>query len=422
MIIFPAIDLRQGRCVRLRQGDPDAETVFGEDPAAMARHWAGQGAEWLHVVNLDGALDATSDQLNALDRPTTIKIQHPGSDKPVGPREELVRTLPINLQRSVEIREAVDIPIQFGGGLRTLGDIRLALELGADRVVLGTVAIENPGLVNEAILSWGGERIVVGIDARDGYVATHGWQQISDIDVVDLGHQMQAIGVKRVVYTDIGRDGMLSGVNVEATARLGDVTGLHVIASGGVAGIEDIELLKDVEHFDIEGVITGQAIYTGALDLAEAIELGHRPLEARSAGIIPFRSGENGPEFLILYNWYYELWEFPRTPVVGREGLVEAATRGALEVAGQKILTFHEDCRSTLEYVANVRDYEIQHTVVYYLAEVDAAAEVALGDENHCEAQWCDYQRTWELLTETAPMLLPALDRAASCLNNHTTD
>lgn len=333
-----------------------------------------------------------------------------------------MRSLPINLQRLVEIREAVDIPIQFGGGLRTLDDIRLALELGADRVVLGTVAIENPGLVNEAILTWGGERIVVGIDARDGYVATHGWQQISDIDVVDLGHQMQAIGVKRVVYTDIGRDGMLSGVNVEATARLGDVTGLHVIASGGVAGIEDIELLKDVEHFDIEGVITGQAIYTGALDLAEAIEVGHRPLESRSAGIIPFRAGESGPEFLILYNWYYELWEFPRTPVVAREGLIDAATRGALEVAGQKVLTFHDDCCSTLEYVARVRDYEIQHTVVYYLAEVDAAAEVALGDENHCEAQWCDYQRTWELLTETAPMLLPALDRAASCLNNHKSD
>jgi len=421
MIIFPAIDLRQGRCVRLRQGDPGAETVFGDDPAAMARHWVSQGAQWLHVVNLDGALDATSTQLNVLDRPATIKIQHPGSDTPTGPREELMGTLPINLRRLVEIREAVDVPIQFGGGLRTLDDIRLALELGATRVVLGTVAIENPGLVSEAILTWGGDRIVVGIDARDGKVATRGWQHISDVDIVDLGHQMQAIGVKRVIYTDIGRDGMLNGVNVESAARLGDVTGLHVIASGGVAGIDDIEELKAVEHFDIEGVIVGQAIYTHALDLAEAIEVGHRPLEARSAGIIPCRMGDAGAEFLMLYNWYYELWEFPRTPVVGQENTVEAATRGAFEVAGQKILAFHEDCCSTLEYVAQVRDYEIQHTVVYYLAEVDHS-EVFLGDENHCESHWGDYSSTWELLTETAPMLLPALDRAAFCLKNRTTE
>jgi phosphoribosylformimino-5-aminoimidazole carboxamide ribonucleotide (ProFAR) isomerase/ADP-ribose pyrophosphatase YjhB (NUDIX family) len=313
------------------------------------------------------------------------------------------------------------VPIQFGGGLRTLDDIRLAIELGADRVVLGTVAIENPGLVSEAILSWGADRIVVGIDARDGKVATHGWQQISDVDIVDLGHQMQAIGVKRVIYTDIGRDGMMRGVNAESAARLGDVTGLHVIASGGVADIKDIERLKDVEHFDVEGVIIGQAIYTHALDLAEAIKIGHRQLVARSAGIIPFRMGEVGPEFLILYNWYYELWEFPRTQVVAHEDLVEAAVRGVFEMAGQRIRDFHEECCSTLEYVAQVRDYEIQHTVVYYLAEVERS-EVVLGDEDHCEAQWGDYDSTWELLTETAPMLLPALDRAVSCLDSLQTE
>ncbi len=328
-------------------------------------------------------------------------------------------TLPINLRRLAEIRKAVDVPIQFGGGLSTLGDIRLALELGADRVVLGTVAVQNPGLVSEAILTWGTDRIVVGIDARDGKVATHGWQQTSDVDIVDFGHQMQALGVKRVVYTDIGRDG--KGVNAESAARLGDVTGLHVIAGGGVAGLEDVEHLKNLEHFDIEGVITGQAIYMNNLDLAKAIEVGHRPLVARSAGIIPCRMGEEGPEYLILYNWYYELWEFPRTPVVSQEDIVEAATRGAFEVAGQRILNFHEDCCSTLEYVAQVRDYEIQHTVVYYLAEVDQS-EVVLGDENHCEAQWGDYDSTWELLTETAPMLLPALDQAAFCLSNRTAD
>lgn len=220
MIIYPAIDLRQGRCVRLRQGDPAAETVFGHDPAAMARHWVAQGAEWLHVVNLDGALGATAAQLHALHRPSNILIQHPGSRQALTPEQELAQELPINLQRLREIRRAVTVPIQFGGGLRTLDDIQLALELGADRVVLGTVAIDNPRLVSEALLRWGADRIVVGIDAREGKVATHGWQTTSSVDVIDLGHQMQALGVTCVVYTDIGRDGMLSGVNVEMTARL----------------------------------------------------------------------------------------------------------------------------------------------------------------------------------------------------------
>jgi phosphoribosylformimino-5-aminoimidazole carboxamide ribotide isomerase len=151
MIIYPAIDLRRGRCVRLRQGDPNAETVFGDDPAAMARFWVSQGAQWLHVVNLDGALGATQNQLNALHRPQNILIQHPGMTSPETPAEELRRELPINLQRLREIRAAVSAPIQFGGGLRTLEDIQLALELGADRVVLGTVAVADPGMVTEAL-------------------------------------------------------------------------------------------------------------------------------------------------------------------------------------------------------------------------------------------------------------------------------
>ena len=244
MIIFPAIDLRHGRCVRLRQGDPQAETVFGEDPAAIARHWAAQGARWLHVVNLDGALGATRAHLQALHRPNNIKIHHPGAAAPETPQQELERELPINLRRLREIRQAVTVRIQFGGGLRTIEDIQLALELGADRVVLGTVAVENRNLVSEALLRWGPERVAVGIDARDGKVATHGWQETSRIDAVDLGHQMHALGVQHVIFTDISRDGMLSGVNVEATSRFGDVTGLKVIASGGVAGLADIEALK----------------------------------------------------------------------------------------------------------------------------------------------------------------------------------
>lgn len=416
MIIYPAIDLRQGRCVRLRQGDPSAETVFGDDPAAMARHWAAQGAEWLHVVNLDGALGATQAHLNALHRPPHILIQHPGQNKPVTPTEELEQNLPINLRRLREIRQAVDIPIQFGGGLRTLEDIQLALELGADRVVLGTAAIDNPGLISEALLRWGPERIVIGIDARDGKVATHGWQTTSNVDAIELGHRMQAMGVKRVVYTDISRDGMLSGVNIEMTSRLGDVTGLKVIASGGVAGVADIETLKAHEFYNIEGVIVGQALYTGALDLAEAIRIGHQPLVRRSAGLIPFRWENGEPQFLLLYNLFFEQWQFPRGGRHRNEGDITCARREFSEEAGLPVRKVYDACRTELHYTSVIRGFEVERTIVYYLAEI-GPGEIRLGHENHCEARWVSAQEAWELLTETSPEQLPALDAALEFLS-----
>ncbi len=258
MIIFPAIDLRQGRCVRLRQGDPNAETVFGDDPVAMARKWVQQGAEWLHVVNLDGAFGESASFI--------------GSISDLSPDQ--INLLPINFQRLYAIRQAVAVPIQFGGGMRSVDDVALALALGASRVVLGTVAVRQPDIVYEALARFGPERIVVGIDARDGRVATHGWAQTSDLDAVELAGLMHAAGVQRVVYTDISRDGMLSGVNVAATVELARRSGLGVIASGGVRGLEDIEQLAPFEPDGIEGVITGQAIYTGALDLLAAIRVG----------------------------------------------------------------------------------------------------------------------------------------------------
>jgi phosphoribosylformimino-5-aminoimidazole carboxamide ribotide isomerase len=245
MIIFPAIDLRHGRCVRLRQGDPAAETVYGDDPAAMARHWAGCGAQWLHVVNLDGAL---GDQ---------------GPDA-------------LNLRRLAEIRAAVTLPIQFGGGLRTLDDVALALDLGATRVVLGTAVVQQPELAAAAVERFGAEAIVAGLDARAGLAATHGWQAGSDLHVHDLGRRLRQVGVLRAVYTDIARDGMLSGVDAEGSAELARQTGLRVIASGGVRDIEDIRRLKALADQGIEGVIVGQAIYTGSLDLAEAVAVAGR--------------------------------------------------------------------------------------------------------------------------------------------------
>ncbi len=241
MIIFPAIDLRRGRCVRLRQGDPAAETVFSDDPAFMARHWAEQGARWLHVVNLDGAL---GDQ---------------GPDA-------------LNLQRLAEMRAAVTLPIQFGGGLRTLDDVALALALGATRMVLGTAAVQNPDLARAAVERFGAEAIVAGLDARAGLVATHGWQATSGLHVHDLGRQLRQAGVLRAVYTDIARDGMLSGVDAEGSAELARQTGLRIIASGGVRDLDDIRRLKVLADQGIEGVIVGQAIYTGSLDLRQAID------------------------------------------------------------------------------------------------------------------------------------------------------
>ncbi len=251
MIIFPAIDLRRGRCVRLQQGDPNAETVYGDDPASMARHWVSHGAEWLHVVNLDGAF---------------------GEAVPAGGAATELSLLPINLQRLAQMRSAVTVPIQFGGGLRTLADVALALDLGATRVVLGTVAVQQPTLVQEAIARFGADRIVVGIDARDGYVATHGWQELSNTEAVALAIAMKEAGVKRVVYTDISRDGMLQGVNVAATAELARRSGLRVIASGGVHSVADIQALRQVAGDGIEGVIIGQALYQGALKLSQALE------------------------------------------------------------------------------------------------------------------------------------------------------
>jgi phosphoribosylformimino-5-aminoimidazole carboxamide ribotide isomerase len=239
MILFPAIDLRRGQVVRLRQGDPAAQTLYGDDPAEVARRWRGLGAAWLHVVNLDGAFGDAQD-------------------------------VPANLRCLAAISSATGLPIQFGGGVRTLADISRALELGAARVVLGTAAVRDPELVVQALAQFGAGRVVVGIDARDGMVAVQGWQTVTDIPAPELARRMAGQGVQRVVYTDIRRDGMLAGAAVAATAALAR-GGLRVIASGGVASLADITALAEHEQEGIEGVIIGQALYSGAIDLREAL-------------------------------------------------------------------------------------------------------------------------------------------------------
>jgi len=230
MIVIPAIDLRGGKCVRLLHGDFSHETVYGDDPVAMARHWAEAGAAILHVVDLDGAAAGSPRQT------------------------ELIAA----------ICAAIPIPVEVGGGLRTLADIDVTFAAGAHRVVLGTAAIENPALVTAALAAHGPERIVLGLDARDGYVATGGWLEMSNVRAVDLARAMAARGVRHVVATDIARDGARTGPNVEFLAEIA-TSGLAVIASGGVKDRRHLELLVTVPG--VEAVITGTALYTGDLIL-----------------------------------------------------------------------------------------------------------------------------------------------------------
>jgi phosphoribosylformimino-5-aminoimidazole carboxamide ribotide isomerase len=244
MIIFPAIDLRGGRCVRLRQGDPAQETVFSDNPVEVAQGWAATGAEWLHIVNLDGAFES---RLGRLDSP--------------------------NISMLREILTNVELGVQFGGGIRSMDDMDLLLEMGVDRLILGTSALQNRDLVAQAAGEFGAEAVMVGIDTRGGKVATHGWTKVSQLDPVDFGRRVYQMGISRVLYTDISRDGTLEGVNVAATARLAKETGLLVIASGGVASLNDVRALRACEPAGVEGAIIGSALYTGALDLAQAIRV-----------------------------------------------------------------------------------------------------------------------------------------------------
>jgi phosphoribosylformimino-5-aminoimidazole carboxamide ribotide isomerase len=237
MLLIPAIDLKDGRCVRLKQGDMNESTTFGEDPAAMARRWVDAGARRLHLVDLNGAF----------------------AGKPVN--EAAIKAI---------IREVGDeIPVQLGGGIRDLDTIERYLDDGLSFVIIGTAAVKRPGFLQEACTAFGGH-IIVGLDAKDGMVATDGWSKLSGHEVIDLAKKFQDYGVEGIIYTDIGRDGMLSGINMEATVKLARALTIPVIASGGLANIADIEALCAVEGEGVAGVICGRAIYTGDLDFAAA--------------------------------------------------------------------------------------------------------------------------------------------------------
>ena len=237
MLLIPAIDLKDGKCVRLKQGDMNDATTFGEDPAAMARRWLEAGARRLHLVDLNGAF----------------------AGKPVN--EGAVKAI----LRTVDNK----IPVQLGGGIRDLDTIERYLDDGLSWVIIGTAAVKNPGFLRDACSAFGGH-IIVGLDARDGKVATDGWSKLTGHEVVDLAKKFEDYGVEAVVYTDIGRDGMLSGINIDATVRLAQSLTIPVIASGGLSDIADLEKLCAVEGEGIDGVICGRSIYTGALDFVQA--------------------------------------------------------------------------------------------------------------------------------------------------------
>ena len=237
MLLIPAIDLKNGHCVRLKQGDMQNSTTFSEDPAAMARRWVDAGARRLHLVDLNGAF----------------------AGKPVN--EGAIKSI------LAEVGD--EIPVQLGGGIRDLDTIERYLDDGLSFIIIGTAAVKSPGFLRDACTAFGGH-IIVGLDAKDGKVATDGWSKLTGHEVIDLARKFQDYGVEGLIYTDIGRDGMLSGINVEATVKLAQALTIPVFASGGLAGIADIEKLCAVEDEGIEGVICGRSIYTGALDFAAA--------------------------------------------------------------------------------------------------------------------------------------------------------
>lgn len=239
MMILPAVDIRGGKCVRLTQGDFKQEIIYSNFPEEQALKWQEMGAEFLHVVDLDGAKEGT----------------------------------PTNIFSIKKILDVVEIPIEVGGGIRTMSDMENLLDMGVERIILGSIAVEDPDLLQDAAREFGGEKIVVGIDARDGIVAVHGWGDSGYIKAEDLAMQIGDFGISTIIYTDISRDGMLSGVDAEVFADLARKTGISIIASGGVGSLDDIRKLKKFEDDGIVGVIVGKAIYENKINLAEAVEI-----------------------------------------------------------------------------------------------------------------------------------------------------
>lgn len=237
MIIYPAIDLREGHCVRLIQGRKEKQTIYSDRPEQVAAGFERQGAEYLHIVDLDGAFAGS----------------------------------PQNIEAIAAIAKTIRIPFQVGGGLRSPADVQKLLDLGADRVIIGTRAVQNPDFAADLLQQFGPERIVLGLDARDGMVAVEGWLEKSSLTALDFGRQMKELGMRIAIYTDVSRDGLLQGPNFSGTQRLAQQTGLQIIASGGVSSLDDIHRLSALETDGVVGAIIGKALYEGRIELSQAI-------------------------------------------------------------------------------------------------------------------------------------------------------
>lgn len=247
MLLIPAIDLKDGQCVRLRQGLMEDATVFSDKPVDMALHWVAQGARRLHLVDLNGAFAGKPQNLGAI--------------------------------KDILAAVSDDVPVQLGGGIRDLDTIEQYLDLGLSYVIIGTAAIKNPQFLRDACDAFPNQ-IIVGLDAKDGMVATDGWAKVTKYHVTEVGQRFADYGVNSIIYTDIGRDGMLSGVNIEATVKLAEAVSVPVIASGGLTNLDDIRALCEVESSGVEGAVTGRAIYEGAIDFKQAQELADELVDA----------------------------------------------------------------------------------------------------------------------------------------------
>lgn len=244
MIVYPAIDLRAGKVVRLKHGDPSQQTVFSEDPLSTAKRWIDEGASWLHMVNLDGAFETDNDNLRVMEQVAGLNVK-----------------------------------MQFGGGLRDMQQIARAIDAGASRLVLGTVAVKQPETVKAAIDQFGAEAVCVGLDAKNGKITTHGWQSVTEQTPTEFASKLEKLGVKHGLYTDVSRDGTLEGVNIESTIALAEATHIQIIASGGVSSLQDIEQLATSGK--VAGAIVGMALYTGQFSLQDALRIAEGDRHAR---------------------------------------------------------------------------------------------------------------------------------------------
>ncbi|MCB4790615.1 MAG: 1-(5-phosphoribosyl)-5-[(5-phosphoribosylamino)methylideneamino]imidazole-4-carboxamide isomerase [Elusimicrobia bacterium] len=239
MIVIPAIDIRSGNCVRLSQGKIDAETVYSKDPVFIAKLWQAKGAKRLHIVDLDGAFGGAAKNTDILEK----------------------------------IRKEVTIPIEFGGGIRSMNSVDMVMDMGIDYIILGTIAIYNPDVLRAALEKYG-TKVMVGIDASDNKVAIGGWKEVTTVDAIELAQKMKEMGLKEIIYTDIKKDGMLQGPNIESIRKMAKQSKLNIIASGGMSNLEDIKKIKALEKDGVSGAIIGRALYTDAINLEEAIKIG----------------------------------------------------------------------------------------------------------------------------------------------------